>query len=227
MHDQDRQTTARAARRMIRCGLKGALATQEAATGTPYASMVLLATDAGCAPITLISTLARHTRNLVTEPAASLLIDLSNVAGDADSGGRISLLGRFERVDASAAKARFLARHPAAMGYAEFADFGFFRFAALSAHMIEGFGRIVPLSSADLAAPAVIAWGSPDAEALALADLKQRWPAVTGLDADGVDLRRGARVDRLDFETLIADPGQAIDAARRCLGSATPLGAVS
>ena len=189
-------TTARA---MIRSALKGGLATHDAATGAPYASMILLATAMDGAPVTLISSLARHTQNLRAASAASLLIDTSNAAGDANSGGRISLMGRFEPTTHAAVSERFLARHPSAADYANFADFGFWRMAIDSAHMIEGFGRIVPMPGVELQPTGVDFAAFAHAEAGYLRSLQQRWPAVTGLDPDGVDLVEAGSPRRLAF----------------------------
>jgi hypothetical protein len=41
-------------------------------SGAPYASLITLATDLGGSPIFLISTLARHTRNLANDPRAAI-----------------------------------------------------------------------------------------------------------------------------------------------------------
>ncbi len=213
------------ARHMVRCSLKGALATLDVATSAPYTSMILLATDISGCPLTLISTLARHTRNLAANPISSLMIDLSNAAGDAQSGGRITLAGRFLPVAADTAKVRFLARHPEAAGYAEFADFAFFRLEMASAHLIEGFGRIVTLPAKDLLPP-----GLNDADAFArrepaaLADLRNRCARfatmICGLDSEGVDLRFADRSDRLSFQRPAENIEAAVAAAVDCLANA-------
>jgi heme iron utilization protein len=211
--------TAAGARRMVRIALKGALATTDCETGTPYASMVLLATDIGGAPLTLISTLARHTRNLKAQPAASLMIDSSNSAGDAESGGRITLAGRFVISTAVADRARFLARHPAAESYADFADFAFYRLEITSAHLIEGFGRIIPLPASALSLPAYDAASFTAAEPAALTELRRSWPNVSGLDPEGVDLRLAASGTRIDFAEPAATSAAAIAAAAKCLAA--------
>ena len=66
---------APASRRLIRTALKASLATLDRATGHPYASLILVATEPDGAPVFLISRLALHTRNLEKDPRASLLID--------------------------------------------------------------------------------------------------------------------------------------------------------
>ncbi len=222
--------TAASARHMVRRGLKGGLSTTDAATGAPYGSMVLLATDIGGAPLTLISTLARHTKNLLAQSAASLMIDLSNAAGDAESGGRITLMGTFAAVPSDQAqslvRARFLARHPAAATYADFADFAFYRFDIASAHMIEGFGRIVPLAGAALSPPPHDAPDFVASEARYLADLRQHWPAVSGLDAEGVDLRSEGGSGRHNFSSPVNTAEAAFHAASKYL-SGSGLGQVA
>ena len=196
-------TAATTARNMIRSALKGVLATHDAATGAPYASMILLATAMDGAPVTLISSLARHTQNLRAASAASLLIDTSNAAGDASSGGRISLMGRLEPTTHAAVSARFLARHPSAAAYASFADFGFWRMNLDSAHMIEGFGRIVPMSSDELRPSGIDFAAFAHVEAGYLRSLQRRWPAVTGVDPDGVDLVEAGSPRRLAFAASV------------------------
>ena len=145
------------AARLMQAAGKAALATLDAATGHPYASLgkVALAPD-GC-PILLLSRLARHTRNIDRDSRASLLFEPAGlVDGDPLAAARGTVLGQIvalspDTVDHAVAKATFLARHPDAAGYAEFADFRFFKLAIAGAHFIGGFGRIVEISAADLA----------------------------------------------------------------------------
>ena len=202
---------------MIRSALKGALATRDAATGAPYASMILLATGLDGAPLTLMSSLARHTQNLRAAPDASILIDTSNAAGDVHSGGRISLMGQVAPDNSPATRARFLARHPSARGYANFADFSFWRMDVASAHMIEGFGRIVPLSGESLRPAGVDIAAFTTAEPGHLRSLQQRWPAVTGFDPDGVDLVEAGSRHRLAFDATAVTAEIASTAAANCL----------
>ena len=205
------------ARHMVRRGLKGALATLDAETGAPYASMVILATDAGGAPLTLISGLARHTRNLQAATAASILIDTSNAAGNAESGGRISLMGKLVSTSDTSVRTRFLSRHPSASAYADFADFSFYRFEINAAHFIESFGRIAPLPASALMPPAANSLAFSKAEPTFVSDLQCRWPMVTGFDCEGVDLLVNEQSDRIPFPTVAATPEQAHAAAANCL----------
>ena len=145
MHANNDFDPQRIAKRMLRESGEGALATLVSA-GAPYASLVTVATLPDGSPVLLLSKLARHTANIAADSRVSLLLKADR-AGDPLAGARISISGRIERTENPAAKRRFLACHPSAMGYAEFADFNFFRIEMESAHLVAGFGRIVDLTA--------------------------------------------------------------------------------
>lgn len=220
----------RVVRRLLRSALKGALATLDRSSGHPYASLVTVATDAAGEPLLLISRLALHTRNLEQDARASLLVDASGEDGDPLAGGRVSVVGRAERIEPGADAAerrRFLARHPAAEGYAGFADFSFWRLVVERAHYVGGFGRIVPLAREDVvldlagrdrllaAEDEILAHMNADhADALALYATRLLGAApgdwrMTGIDPEGLDLVAGGRSLRLDFDAPIAAPAEA------------------
>jgi heme iron utilization protein len=147
------------AARLVLAARSAALATLDAQTGHPYASLVTVAVDTGGAPLMLLSGLARHTRNLDHDPRASLLFEPAALSpGDPLASARVTLVGAAQPTTNPQARARFLARHPEAAMYADFADFRFFVFTAGHAHFIGGFGRIVEIPAAELLAAA----GRPD-----------------------------------------------------------------
>lgn len=213
---------ANVAKCMVRSALKGALATLDAHSDAPYASMILFATTVEGCPLTLISKLARHTRNLHATAAASVLVDTSNAAGDANSGGRVSLIGTFSEDASPSSRARFLSRHPSAAEYADFADFSFFRMHIESAHVIEGFGRIVTLPGLALKTNITDPTAFADAEPSGLAELRRYWPTVTGFDPEGVDVMVDASLRRLQFPSPATDAVTARAAAAICLAAAMP-----
>jgi putative heme iron utilization protein len=146
--------------RLMREARFASLATIDAETGGPYASLVNIALLASCSPVILISSLARHTHNLRANPAASLLIaEPSAAAGDPLASARVTLSGRFEQIcdDTAAAVARncFIASHPAAAGYADFRDFSWWTMSIDAAHLVAGFGRIRTIARAALLPDAV------------------------------------------------------------------------
>ena len=147
----DAFSPALAARRVLRLAATGSLATLDP-EGGPFASLVTVATTPAGDPILLLSTLARHTRNLAADRRASLLLVApGGEGGDPLAGARLTLTGTVGPADTDPLlRRRFLARHTEAAGYADFADFGFHRFAVEGGHLVAGFGRIVSLSPADI-----------------------------------------------------------------------------
>lgn len=219
--------TGIAARRLIRSQDRASLATMLAGDGTPYASLVLYATLPDATPVLLLSALAEHTKNLKADPRASLLVDGTAGLADPLTGARVTLVGRLEEVAEAEARSRYLARHPSAETYVGFGDFRFYALRMTRAHLVAGFGRIHWIdASAILAAltPALVEseagiiehMNDDHADALDLYASRllgrsgNGW-RMTGIDAEGCDLRREGETARLDFETHIEDA----EAARR------------
>lgn len=217
-------------RRLVRASDRAALSTaltDDQNETWPYGSLVLVACDHDGAPLLLLSDLAEHSGNIARNPRLSLLYDDTAGLDDPLTGARLTLLGRAEVSHEPRHRARYLARHPSAEGYAEFTDFKLYRVAVERGHLVAGFGRIDWL-----AREALLVDPSPSAaliehEADILAHMNQDhtdaidlfaqillgregsgW-CLTGIDAQGCDLRLGGAVARLDFETPIANPGEA------------------
>lgn len=218
---------AEAAHNLMRRALKGSLATLEASSGHPYASLVTIATDVDGTPLFLISTLALHTQNLKADARASVLFDGTDAAGDPLAGGRVTVVGRAVRTGRATARSRFLARHPHAAGYADFPDFAVYELAVERAHFIGGFGRIVDLPAADLltdvsdaarlaaAHDDIVAHMNEDhSAAIALyATVLAGAPGgpwrMTGLDPDGFDLVCDGTTCRLPFTNRVTTADEA------------------
>ena len=64
-----------AARKLLREGRSGALATLMTGSGDPYCSLVNVATAFDGSPVLLISRLALHTKNILSDPRVSLMLD--------------------------------------------------------------------------------------------------------------------------------------------------------
>ena len=230
MSDPDAKSSpsdpARSVRDLLRSTDRAVLATlqrenSDAPAGSPYASLVMMAVDQDASPILLISTLADHTRNLLADPRASLLVDGTAGLDEPLTGARATVMGRLEKSDVRYHRERYLARHPSAEMYAGFGDFAVWRMQVERAHIVAGFGRIhwVEGDAVLGAAPAALAEREADvvghmnedhADAVGLyANVLlgmdgDGW-IMTGVDAEGADLRRGGRVARLPFERPIAD----------------------
>src|SRR5438105_5094117 len=111
-----------AAKKLLREGRSGALATLMQGSGDPYCSLVNVATAADGAPLLLISRLAVHTKNILADPRVSLMLD-ERRAGDPLEGARVMLLGTAHATGDPQARRRYLERQPEAKMFADFADF--------------------------------------------------------------------------------------------------------
>jgi heme oxygenase (biliverdin-IX-beta and delta-forming) len=218
---------AASGRALMRRAFKGSLATIQGGSGYPYASLITLATDPAGAPVFLISTLARHTANLIQDPRASIMVDETGALADPLQGARITLYGCAEPTAEEGVRRRFLARHPAATFYAGFPDFGFWRLKVEGAHYIGGFGRIFDLDPGDLlleladaeglvvAEPGIVEHMNEDhAEALelyatALGDAGPGPWRMAGIDPEGFDLVLGGEGRRIPFAQKVATPTEA------------------
>ena len=84
------------AKRLMRLARLGALASLEPETGAPLTTLVGVASDFDGAPLFLMSTLSRHTRDLAHDPRASLLLTGSHDRGDPLNHARVTLGGRID-----------------------------------------------------------------------------------------------------------------------------------
>jgi putative heme iron utilization protein len=219
--------TPLAVRDLVRRLDRAALATGLPIGGVawPYVSLVLVATDHDLSPILLLSELAEHSKAIAADPRLSLLFDGTQGLDQPLAGPRATLVGRAARTTDERHRHRFLARHPEASMYAGFKDFHFYRVAVERAHMVAGFGNIRWLTAAELTP--VPAPDLADAESSIVehmnndhGDALQLYAGkllglsgtdwrMTGIDAEGMDLRQGGRVARLSFDTPLRTAGEA------------------
>jgi putative heme iron utilization protein len=148
--DGSRTAAAALARDLVRCAFKGTLCTVSRSGGTPYGSLVAVATTPGGAPLLLLSGLAEHTANIMVDRRASVLIDGTGAGPAALTGARLTLVGRIVDAGGEVARQRYLSRHPDAAAFIDFADFGLYALEVDWAHLVAGFGRIVRLGAADV-----------------------------------------------------------------------------
>jgi putative heme iron utilization protein len=213
-----------AAKKLLREGRSGALATLTPGTGAPYCSLVNVATAADGAPLLLISGLAVHTKNVLADPRVSLMID-ERKEGDPLQGARVMLMGTAAATDDTEVRRRYLERQPEAEMFVGFADFAFYRLALTGAHLVAGFGRIVDLKPADILTPVddagELTAAEPDILTHMNADHAETcrlyatrllgaadgaWRCV-GCDPEGLELQLERTALRLPFPQRIRTPG--------------------
>jgi putative heme iron utilization protein len=213
-----------AAKKLLRQGRSGALATLMPGSGDPYCSLVNVATEPCGAPLLLLSTLALHTKNLLADARVSLMLD-ERKEGDPLEGARVMLMGTAVPTGEPAARTAYLRRHPEAAMFAGFADFAFYRMEISHAHLVAGFGRIVDLGTRDILTGIADAQALIDAEGEAIGHMNAdhadacrlyatkllgasdgAWVCV-GIDPEGIELQNGRTALRLVFPQRITAPG--------------------
>jgi putative heme iron utilization protein len=202
----------------------GALATIDRDDGSPFASLVNVATDFDGSPLLLLSKLAAHRGNVEKDARISLLLSEGG-KGDPLAHARLTVMGRAEIAEAEAVKARFLARHPKSALYAGFPDFSFFRVGVTGGHLNGGFARAARLSAEELLTDCEGAEALQAAEAGAiehmnadhadavrlyatrLAGMKDGPWRLTGVDPEGIDLAFADETARVLFPERVTDAG--------------------
>ncbi len=212
------------AKKLMREARSGALATLMAGSGDPYCSLVNVATAVDGTPLLLISRLAVHTKNVLADPRASLMLD-ERKEGDPLQGARVMLMGAVAKTERPEARRRYLAYQPEAEMFAGFADFAFYELKLKAAHLVAGFGRIVDLKPTDLLTDLTGAEAMIEAEASAVEHMNAdhaetcrlyatkllgapdgAWRCV-GCDPEGLDLQSERMGLRLPFPQRIIEPG--------------------
>jgi putative heme iron utilization protein len=212
------------AKKLLREGRSGALASLMPRSGDPYCSLVNVATAIDGAPLMLLSRLAIHTKNILADSRVSLLLD-ERKAGDPLEGARVMLMGSCSENGDSSARASYLRRHPEAEMFASFADFTVYRIGIDKAHLVAGFGRIVDLGPRDILTDIADAQALIDAEAEAIAHMNAdhaeacrlyatrllgaadgEWRCA-GVDPEGIELQNGRAALRLAFPQRVIGPG--------------------
>ena len=175
------------ARSLLRQGARGALGSHSvSAPGYPFVTALPYVPDGESRPLFLLSGLAEHTRNLIADPRASLLV--TGGGGGLFDEARLTLLGTVRPVvmdDSSIA--RFLRYSPESAEYLSLGDFRFFRMEPARARFIGGFGR---MGWAEATRPSLVL--EPAEEEALVYRLAHRVPVGTsllGVDFEGVDTR--------------------------------------
>ena len=213
-----------AAKKLLREGRSGALATLLPGSGDPYCSLVNVGTCIDGAPLFLLSKLALHTKNILADNRVSLMLD-ERKAGDPLEGARVMLMGACAQTTDQTARTAYLRRHPDAELFANFADFSFYRMEITRAHLVAGFGRIVDLAPKDVLADISDAQALIESETDAIAHMNGdhadacrlyatrllggadgEWRCV-GIDPEGLELQDGRIALRLPFTQRVTAPG--------------------
>jgi len=127
------------------------------AEGKPFVSMVPFAIEPTAACLVIhVSLLAPHTRNLLSNPAVSLMVMQPEIAGESVHAlPRLSLEGNATRLQPEspgwlAARTAYLERFPEAEPMTQLGDFSFVAIHPSAARQVAGFGAARSLEIDDL-----------------------------------------------------------------------------
>jgi len=222
-----RSFTGTEARMLLRRARTAALGTQNLDPAGPYVSLANIATDPQGHPVIFISKLAWHTRNILADPQGSVMVSEIPQSGDALTGPRITIMGRFAAIPPSEIAERYAHHHPAARVYLDFPDFSFWRLRPQKIHAVAGFGRIETMEPdevflAEKAAAPVMAMAAgaiqhmnedhADAVELYAQRLLGAGPGkwqISAIDPDGAHLELDGQAIRLAFDQPV-DSGEGL-----------------
>lgn len=143
--------------RLIRSQRWAALATLK--EGSPLASMVAYVAEPDFSGFLLhLSGLSAHTKNLLAEPRASLVISEPDTgSGDPQTLARLAISGHVEEIprneaEYDRARGLYISRLPTSEMLFGFGDFKLFRLLPKEARYVGGFARAVSLTASELRA---------------------------------------------------------------------------
>ncbi len=128
--------------------------TKRGLEGYPFGSVVPFALAADGTPIILIARIAAHTANLRADPRGSLFVHQPDVAGDPQSGWRVTVMGQWVKVEdddpqLAEIHARYVERVPASIDYHRTHGFSYWRMPKIEkVRYIAGFGKITWIDGA-------------------------------------------------------------------------------
>ncbi len=128
----------------------GTLSVIDFETGGPFGALVNVATNEIGRLFFLFSSLARHTKCLIADPRASLLVSELPSEGDPLVGFRATISGHAEQVSGDHLRAQYLAKHPYSETYIDFGDFSFWTLKPNKVFVVGGFGRIQAFDASEI-----------------------------------------------------------------------------
>jgi len=198
----------------------GTLATQSAAMpGYPFVTVLPFVLDQHHCPFFLMSGLAEHTKNLLTNPKASLLVfnpDNDNV----QTGSRLTVVGEVGRFEPPAEQVRrYLRYHPDAERYLALRDFAFFRLEPMRLRMIAGFGQMGWQEGRVLREAEALSLSGEEQLIRALGSDREGSVKLLGIDRYGIDVMVTESRKREKFQHAPIELAHVPDAARELIAS--------
>jgi len=194
-------------------------------SGYPFGSIVPYCLNKKGLPIILISTIAQHTKNIISNPKVSLIVTEGG-ADDSQTVGRVTYLGDAELIDNEDIDSvkRYYNYFPQSRDYHLTHDFNFYVIRPVRVRFIKGFGQIYWVEKDDflLANPfsfdeekqMISHMNADHLDAIRhYCDLctifyeESPSPEMVGVDSEGFHLRVGSRIHRINFTEPVNTPG--------------------
>jgi len=192
--------------------------------GHPFGSIVPYVVDADGAPTILISDIAQHTKNLIEDPRASLMV-MAQSEGEIQAGGRLTCIVEAQRLaEEGDVGERYYRYFPQSRAYHQAHGFAFWRLQPIRFRYIGGFGDIRWIEPNDFmltnpfagAAEAGIVEHMNDDHGKAIhhyLDLAGVEPddeaRMLGMDSEGFDLATNGKIVRIALEAPVKNAAEA------------------
>ena len=219
------------AKQFLRSTRSGVLSSFSAKfAGYPFGSVMPFVLGHDCQPIILISSIAEHTKNIISNPKVSLLVFQSEQiksAEDLHANGRLTLIGEAEQLDKNNADlmTRYCRYLPESTGYLAMHDFQFYRINIKHIRYIAGFGKMGWVTHAQMAVNSTQSIAALEADMLDHMNTDHRdsltqycqyfyqltpdTATIIGIDCDGFDVEivheDHIKIRRFHFATPITD----------------------
>lgn len=199
--------------------------------GYPFGSIVPYCINKVGLPIILISKIAQHTKNIVSNTKVSLIVIEDN-ADDLQTVGRVTFLGDAELVEKNDndSAERYYNYFPQSRDYHKTHDFDFYVIKPVRIRFIKGFGQVywIEKNNFQLANPFIF---EEEQEMLNHMNIDHidtirhycdiynihyrmlQLPKMVGIDSEGFNLRVGSKIHRIKF----VQPVTTVNAVRRAL----------
>lgn len=207
--------------------------------GYPFGSVMPFCLDRAGQPVILIANIAQHTRNVRHDPRVSLIV-FDRAQEDLQTHGRLTFMCDAEHLSAEHAQDpanRYFRFFPETRDFRQTHDFEFWTLVPRRIRYIGGFGDIHWLQPSDLIEPnpfdepterhIVEHMNTDHSDALrrylGRADQPSMdTPAMVGIDARGIHVRAGARIDRCVFQAPVRSAEEARQALVRMARAQPP-----
>lgn len=189
--------------------------------GYPFGSVVPYCLSKEGKPVILISTIAQHTKNILSDSKVSLTVTESGIE-DGQTAGRITFIGDAVKlgVDDTESIERYYQYFPQSMDYHKTHNFYFYQINLVRIRFIGGFGEIYWLEkesfllanpfSFDEEKSMIEHMNADHIESMKhycqLNDInysEEKLPVMVGIDSEGFNLRVGKRINRINFEESV------------------------